>query len=87
MAIGADEKAQLLASTTISDTPISRFIPNRGAVDLANTFSLLSEGVSKSPTTPVSPGAAKRKIHRGPECDAQKGKLLSYGTIYTISLI
>lgn len=49
------------------------FIPNRGAVDLTTTFNLLSEGGGKTPASPASPGSAKRKIHRGPECDAQKG--------------
>lgn len=50
------------------------FIPNRGAVDLTTTFNLLAEGGAKTPASPASPGSAKRKIHRGPECDAQKGK-------------
>lgn len=49
-----------------------RFIPNRGAVDLTTTFNLLTDSGGKTPASPASPGSAKRKIHRGPECDAQK---------------
>lgn len=58
-------------------TTYFRFIPNRGGgVDLTTTFNLLSESHGKTPALPASPGSAKRKIHRGPETDAQKGQFV-----------
>lgn len=51
-----------------------RFIPNRDGTDLSTTFHLLSDSANRlAAAAPSSnPNSAKRKLHRGPECDAQK---------------
>lgn len=42
--------------------------------DLTTTFNLLTDGGTRAPVSPLSSVSAKRKIHRGPDCDAQKGE-------------
>lgn len=70
--------SHLLTPLPIHGLPgTTRFIPNRDGIDLSTTFNLLSDTANRTTPAPLSTErtkSAKRKIHRGPESDAQKGK-------------